>query len=258
MYSHLFIKWYGRQPTKFQEAVISLLERHRWHNGGHIRACIDTTGAPLGQLEHILCAYLRFLRETYTPWGEVIIADRTRPLAGFRVNSSFDAKDRSVHALSGRSRFGTRRGVQATQAIAFNLHNYGAHLSGDPRARDTIINLLNTVPWCRGSAVILVGRYRSNCLSFFARYYYTMRQRQKAAVGETSAILPLCAAQAINERQLQKLKWLNKLRSKVAAGATARPARDSLWPPAVILSRQSLEFTALAERNKLCRCQAAA
>ena len=43
MYAHLFIKWYGRQPTKFQEAVISLLERHRWHNGGHIRACIDTT-----------------------------------------------------------------------------------------------------------------------------------------------------------------------------------------------------------------------
>ena len=39
MYAHLFIKWYGKQPTKFQEAVISLLERHRWHNGGHIRAC---------------------------------------------------------------------------------------------------------------------------------------------------------------------------------------------------------------------------
>ena len=257
MYSHLFIKWYGRQPTKFQEAVISLLERHRWHNGGHIRACIDTTGAPLGQLEHILCAYLRFLRETYTPWGEVIIADRTRPLAGFRVNSSFDAKDRSVHALSGRSRFGTRRGVQATQAIAFNLHNYGAHLSGDPRARDTIINLLNTVPWCRGSAVILVGRYRSNCLSFFARYYYTMRQRHAAAT-ETSAVLPLAASTALAERDSLRPSAAILSRRSLELTARGHAARDSLRAQLGITCGQRPQLTALAERNKLCRCQAAA
>ncbi|MBJ2183069.1 MAG: hypothetical protein JFR38_00975 [Muribaculaceae bacterium] len=252
MYAHLFIKWYGRKPTRFQEAVISHLERHRWRHGGHLRACIDTTGAPVAQLEPILTAYLRFLRDTYTPWGEVIIADRTRTLATHRRNATFDARDRTVHALSGRTRFGTRRGVQPTQAIAFNLHNYGAHLLGDPRARDTIINLLNTVPHIRGSAVILVGRYRSNCLSFFASYYYNMRRRHTAAgSGDGAAVLPLAASQVISQREQQKLKWLSKPRRKGAP--TARSARDSLRPPAAILSGRGPELTARNARNQLSR-----
>ena len=247
MYAHLFTKWYGRRPTRFQEALICALERQRWRHG-YLRACIDTTGAPIGQLSSILTAYLRFLRDTFTPCGDIIIADRTRARATFHKNTAFPPADKSVHALSGRTPYGTRRGVQATQAIAFNLHNYGSHLNGDPRARDTIINLLNTVPMSRGTAVILVGRYRSNCLSFFASYYHAMQERRHTAAGraETSAILPIAASRAINERPQRKLRS--------AAGPTARPARDSLRPPAAIHSGRSPELTPLAERDKLRLC----
>ena len=256
MYAHLFIKWYGRQPTKFQEAVICLLERQRWRQG-FVRACIDTSRVSLFELEPILLQYIRFLRDTYTPHGHIMVVDRTKSAAAFRVAEAFNSKDTSVHALSGAGRHSSRRGIAATQAIAFRMNTYAPSAKGDIHARDTISNLLSTVPLSRGSAVIFIGRYHPCSLRAFSQYYRVMHARSSLP---DSTVLPLRASQAINQRELLKLKWLNKLRSSRAARSapTALAERNSLRPPAAIHCGQRPQLTALAERNKLCRCQAAA